>query len=401
MLRSIFKSHKVQAFLLYPLYFISRFLKRDANIWVFGPLNHSFLDNSKYLFLYMTKEHPEIKCVFITDNRESWSELRRKNLTCYYKWSFKAFYYGLKAKYYFISAYIDDINFWTSGNAVIFNLWHGIPLKKIEFDIDSGPFVDRYEKQKLYFKIFKPWLYRRPDFVLSTSETVSKLFASAFRIKSENCPALGYPRTDIFFLPPNEIKEYIKREEPSFLYDLCKSFETYRHVLLYMPTWRDDRSDFLQTAFPDIEALNSVLANQNALLLIKLHPNDSSFKMFKDLSNIKSLKAKGDLYPVLPFTTALITDYSSVYFDYMLLKKPIIFYPFDLENYQKLRGFYFDYREVVPGEIVNGFDELLKILSDLGNLKISKNYEKLLNMFWKYPDGGSSERIVRFVKALK
>lgn len=394
------KSHKVQALLLYPVYLFSKILKRDDRLWLFGPMNHSFLDNSKYLFLYVLKNHPDVKAVFVTEKKSLCQLLKKKQLPCVLKWSLKGFYYGLKAKNYFISAYINDINYWTSGHARIFNLWHGIPLKKIEFDITTGPLAKKYQQRKLKLRLFKPWLYRKPDFVLSTSPEVSRLFASAFRVKEEQCPALGYPRTDPFFWPEDERWQHLKNEAEKEAYELCRSFASYRHVLLYMPTWRDDRSDFLQVAFPDLEKLNTVLQEQNALLLIKLHPNDASMRLFKDTNHIKSLWAKMDLYPILPFTSALITDYSSIYFDYMLLKKPILFYAFDLENYVKLRSLYFDYEQVTPGVIVKRFDDLLKLLSDLDSLALSKNFDTLLKRFWQYQNGHSSQRIVEFVKKL-
>ncbi|RLD11253.1 hypothetical protein DRI50_10215, partial [candidate division KSB1 bacterium] len=144
--------------------------------------------------------------------------------------------------------------------------------------------------------------------------------------------------------------------------------------------------------------LNSILSEQNALLLIKLHPNDVSLRTFRDLSHIKTLKAKLDLYPFLVFTTALITDYSSIYFDYLLLKKPIIFYPFDFDDYLRLRELYFDYQQAVAPPVVKTFEQLLKLLSNLQNLNFNEKDDQLLNRFWQFKDGRSSKRVVRFLK---
>ncbi len=392
------KSHKIQAALFYPIFFLSKFSKRDERLWLFGPMNHAFLDNAKYLFLHILENHPDIKVFFVTEKKTLCRAFREKHLPCLYKWSIKGIYFGLKAKYYFVSAYIHDINYWTSGGAVVFNLWHGIPLKKIEFDITTGPLAKKYHKKSLKLRLLKPWLYRKPDYVLSTSPLVSRLFASAFRVKENQCPTLGYPRTDPFFWPAERLWQHIQKWESPQTSELCRSFSAYRHVLLYMPTWRDDRSDFLRTAFPDLNALENILAEQNALLLIKLHPNDGSMRLFSDTPHIKSLPAKMDLYPILPFTHVLITDYSSIFFDYMLLKRPILFYAFDLENYTKLRALYFDYEEATPGEIIQDFDTLLNRLSQLDTLTLSANFQDLLHRFWSHTDGQSSQRIVEFVK---
>ncbi|WP_456405800.1 CDP-glycerol glycerophosphotransferase family protein [Caldithrix abyssi] len=396
----IFKSHKIRALLLYPLYWISKLTRRSADIWLFAPMNHAFLDNAKYLFLHVTQHHPEIKAFFVSEKAELIQYLKEQNLPVLDKWSLKAFYYGLIAKFYLISAYVDDINFWTSGGAVVFNLWHGIPLKKIEFDISTGLLAKRYQKRSWYNRIFKPYFYRRPDFVLSTSQEVSRLFASAFRVSPTQCPPLGYPRTDIFFKSKEEIKKHIQQYESKALNALLKQIAAYERVILYMPTWRDDRQNFMQKAFPNVEQLNDALKLKNALLLIKLHPNDSSLKTFRDLSHIKTMPAKIDLYPFLPFTDGLITDYSSIYFDYMLLKKPIIFYPFDLEEYLRNREMYFDYQETLPGPVVGDFGALLEVVASIESLTINEKYEQLLNRFWLYRDGKSCERVTEFLKNL-
>ncbi len=393
----LIKSHKIRALLFYPLYLISKIVKRDERLWLFAPMNHAFLDNAKYLFLHVVQNHPQIKAYFITEKDDLLQQLQKKNLPVVQKWSWKGFYYGLKAKWYIISAYVDDVNYWTSGGAKVFNLWHGIPLKKIEFDITSGPLAKRYHKRDWYSRIFKPYFYRKPDFVLSTSSEVSRLFATAFRIDARQCPVLGYPRTDIFFKGHEQILKHIEKFESGDLRNLIEQMAHFKRVLLYMPTWRDDRSDFLKAAFPDTQKLNELLKKNNTLFLLKLHPNDISLRTFQEMSHLKSLSAKMDLYPVLPFTDGLITDYSSIYFDYMLLKKPILFYAFDLEAYLKNREMYFDYASAVPGPIVKNFDELLKTLNHWQNLQVDEKYLSLLKRFWKYQDGNSSQRVVEFL----
>ncbi len=399
--KGLFKSHKLRALLLYPLYFLSYLMKRNPRLWLFGPMNHAFLDNAKYLFLYVTRHHPEISAYFVTEKPELFKQLQAQNLPVVNKWSFKGFWLGLRAKYYIISAYVDDINFWTSGGATVFNLWHGIPLKKIEFDIQSGPLAKRYLKKPLYLRIFKPHFYRRPNYVLSTSKEVSHLFASAFRVKPEQCPVLGYPRTDIFFKSPEEIEQHVQNFEPPALQQLLKLMQGFQKVVLYMPTWRDTRNNFLEQAFPQIERLNDVLQKQSALFLLKLHPNDASLKTFGDWSHVKTLPAKIDLYPLLPFTDLLLTDYSSIFFDYMLLNKPIVFYPFDLQDYLEHREMYFSYNSVLPGPVVENFEQLLNVLSHLSQLQIGEKYALLRQRFWEFQDGNSGQRVTEFLLNLE
>ena len=116
-----------------------------------------------------------------------------------------------------------------------------------------------------------------------------------------------------------------------------------------MPTFRDNSTNFLQSAFPYPEKLNDLCKSLNLLLAFKLHPNTAQKELnpFKGLSNIQLIDNNQDVYPLLKFTSGLITDYSSIYNDYSALHKPILFYSPDLEEYNKnSRGTYFDYKEI-------------------------------------------------------
>lgn len=114
-------------------------------------------------------------------------------------------------------------------------------------------------------------------------------------------------------------------------------------------------------------------------------------------SNILFIKPFEDIYPLLPVSDYLITDYSSIYFDYLLLNKEIIFYPFDYTEYvNEDRKLYFDYDEITPGEKVYTFEKLLDTLSILNNLDFSKEREQIKNKFWRFQDGDSSSRIYEY-----
>lgn len=143
-------------------YGIFYFIPRNRNIWLFRGFADKFIDNSKALFLYVNKEQPEINAIWITNNEETYKIVKSFNYKCYMKRSFKGWYYSLVSKYQFYGDYNDFI---TSSGAITINLWHGTPLKKIEFDIKTGPLKLLFNNS-LRSKINYAHLYRKPDYVV-------------------------------------------------------------------------------------------------------------------------------------------------------------------------------------------------------------------------------------------
>ena len=209
---------KILRFVFYPLYGLSFLLSyiwaRDKSIWVFGAHQNRFAENSMALFNFASMKDDGVTCIWITGDKKLCQEIRSDGKKAYVRWSIKGLYFSLRANVYFYNLYSDDINFYTSGNAVMVNLWHGIPLKKIEFDIKKGAQSRMFNSflSPLY-RIFKPYIFRDPDYVLSTSGNISQLFSSAFRVGLSQCLALGYPRCDTFFSQsemPKVLKEFKK-----------------------------------------------------------------------------------------------------------------------------------------------------------------------------------------------
>ena len=152
-----------------------------------------------------------------------------------------------------------------------------------------------------------------------------------------------------------------------------------------MPTWRADLKDtYLDIAFPDFVMLNEYLSNKNALMLIKQHPSITHInKQLLGCDNIKFIDNKYDVYPILPFTDILITDYSSIYYDYLLMEnKGVILYPFDFKTYQQTEyQLSLDYEKYMPGVFAYNFEELLKIIEDNTDCSVL-NRNWILEMFW-------------------
>lgn len=387
-------------------FWIGGFVPRSKTRWIFGSYSNAFNDNSKHLYIYVVENHPEIDAIWISSNPKVIEHIRTAGGKALLRWSIKGIYACLTARYWFVSAYVSDINYYCSRKATVINLWHGIPLKKIEFDIENGPLAERYQRNTLIERyVLWPNLSRYPEYVLSTSSQVSRdSFASAFRIKQAQCLNFGYPRTDLFFKATSERLRMIERWDPPSTLQLIEKIRQFSSCLIYMPTWRDADPHFIESSGWDFPALNAELQRQNSALVLKLHVNtpQETLHQATNLSNIYLMHSTEDVYSILPFTSGLITDYSSIMFDYLLLNKPIFYYPFDREGYEKdSRGFYYEYESCIAGDCIKSPLELMR--SNLADAPDDFLHDriKLREKLFDHFDSLSSKRIVQKFLPLK
>lgn len=372
-------------FLGYIIYFLSGFIPRKNNIWVLGN-SINFRDNSRYLYEYLTNNPQfQIRAIWIAESQNSLLEAKKYG-EAYHKYSLKGFYYCLLAKVYIFSAYISEINFFTSRKAIIVNLWHGIPIKKIEFDIYNLPLVKIFREASLIRKIINPWNHVKYDFLLSPSQYVANYsFKSAFRLNGDENIILGqYPR----------VSHLIKCESIS-------KYKKYKNVFLYVPTWRDGNDNFFEKSSFNLKLINHLMLENNALFLIKFHIGTENKIYLNNFGNIKIVENTTDPIELMKTASCLITDYSSIYFDYLILDRPIFYFSFDLEDYLKNnREMYFNYDEnILAGEQARSFDELLVLMKRFLE-GYDDGYEKRQAIKNKFLDEnvGGNEKIVQVIQ---
>lgn len=348
------------------VFFISGYVKRDPNTWVFGSFN-GFDDNPKYLYLYMLQKHPEIRVIWISKDKNSVKKAKESGGEAYSLNSFKGIYYALIAQIYIYNGYVSDICFFTSRNARLVNLWHGIPIKKIEFDISSKPLVDHFNNARWIEKFVYAHKHVKADLVLCPSLYVADYsFKSAFRLDDSRCLYAQYPRVTALLAECE--------------YD--KLYNDYSKVFLYAPTWRDSGVDFITSSGIDFDILNKLLFDNNSLLYIKLHPL-TNFSLNKKYSNIKMAAQGVELNAMLRSSDCLITDYSSIVFDYLRLNRPVIFFNYDLDEFQKNRELYFSYDDIICGEVATDFRSLIIAMKSViaNNDDFSELRNKIANKF--------------------
>lgn len=351
-------------------------IPRDKHLWITGKILSwdytnappAFFDNSKYFYLYLVTQTNE-KVYWISSSKKEIDMMKAMGLPVLRFPSIRAIFYVLRAKYSFHHYGTDQINPILQRGMIQLDFWHGTPLKKIRYDIIEPPVIkDGYIK-----KLLKR---RGKEYVFSTSEYLSKkILQHAFNVCDDQLINFGYPRMDVLGLDKPALKKFCA-DYSNELITYIDQAEKKQLVLLYMPTFRDDDPNYFVKANIDWERLNEVLERCNGVIFIKLHPLTVQ-EPIEGYKNIVQINNDVDVYPFLPFTTHLVTDYSSIMFDYLALDKEMIFIPYDFNNYISNRPLYFDYDEIIAGKKYSTFDEFISDIENISTLCYKEKREKI------------------------
>jgi CDP-glycerol glycerophosphotransferase (TagB/SpsB family) len=380
----------------FPIYLLSHFIPRSKDIWVFGAwYGKQYNDNTSYLFEYADHIRSDIKVVWLTKNKKIISNLRQKGYNVFHKNSLNGFWYGSRAGVTFINCGYDDVNKYCINRSFKVQLWHGVPLKKIKSDdmINENikrSFITRLIRTSL-LKLL-PFLDEQYDLIISSGVKVTDRFESAFNINRNKIIETGSPRMDI-----------ITSQKSSYSKDVLYDEESIDNCILYAPTHRrsgfGDVSYFTSLNFDDY---NQFLKDNKAILLIKMHFYEQAYRDFfsdNEYSNIKLLDDQNlfDINRILYHVDLLITDYSSIFYDYLVLDRPILFLPLDLLEYQQIdRELYEDYQNSTPGEKCYDWDEIQIQLKKyfFKEDPYQNKREKIFNEFYQFSDNQNCSRII-------
>lgn len=380
------------------LYLLSYVIPKRKNLWVFGAwFGKRYSDNSRALFEYVNENHPEIEAVWLTSKNKVMKKVKSRGYKSCLLQCLLGTWLSLRAEAGIISTDVKDLHPFTWGRMKIIQLWHGSPLKKIMHDDNIT-----FKEPSLIRRILFPFLNQRNlnQILAASSSSVRDILAGAFRIPQDRVKITGYPRNDIFYNPTGESLAIV---------DMINELRRAGKVGIYLPTHRREGDPaFNDFIISGLRQIDGQLHKHDTTLLIKHHHYHRNEKSnhgpnFKSVRFISDDDVNDDLYGLLPYTDFLITDYSSIYFDYLLLDKPIIFFPFDIDDYLKSdREFYYEYNEITPGPKAEDWLELVdKIEDSLKNPDIYNDKRaEIREMFNKYQDGGSSERVFNEIKKI-
>jgi CDP-glycerol glycerophosphotransferase len=237
------------------------------------------------------------------------------------------------------------------------------------------------------------------DLFVSTSEYfTASIFSKTERAK--NFIDSGYPRNDIFFKEQLDGLDLLGADIESLqkINELRKNgFKS----VLYAPTWDDPMGNAVKSGFLDLAKLSEFAKKHKVLFVFKFHPSVHCVEEFGLFDNIIYYDNTKDIQPLLKATDILVTDYSSVYIDYLLLDRPIIFFPYNYEKYmESQQGLLIDYKSMVPGSICYSQDQLQEAIANFAPGRTDGFADKraeIKKLAFKYEDGKASERIWDFI----
>lgn len=374
-----------------PIWWLERLVPRNKHIWVFGAwYGQKYSDNSKWLYEYVLENEPKIRVIWITKNNNVYKKLKLQNKPVAMSTSIKGIWWCLRAKYALLTSGVVDVNGFALNGCRQIWLWHGMPLKKIGYSMN-----DKYSSFKyLLSKIINPYYYLSPYSTLTSSKFFNIYLEDAFNLKEKDIWETGLPRCDAFFM---EKKELLIEN----IHNKVKGAK----VLIYMPTFRMT-SDMVGEPFNpfsskynfDSETFINFLKIHNIFFLYKPHYVDSKITVNINSDRFILLNDNmfDDLYTLLNSVDGLITDYSSVYFDFLSTKNVTFLLPFDYEEYiNKSRGHFFNmYKELNCPFIANDWNSFYK------------NYDNYLeygymnsddSKFASFLDGNSCKKVLEKV----
>jgi CDP-glycerol glycerophosphotransferase len=365
---------------------------KDMNRYVFiGQKHGQFIGNVKHLFLHFAEHRPEADSHFLTCHKDVYRMLREAGLPALFFPSTEAMEILASAG----TVVVDNFDFKQAAYGVlarkarVIQLWHGVGFKKIGFIERDSAVPGNYEAQQLEY------LYSGYHTVVSTSPFYcDEVFAKAFR--AEHVAALGYPRTDVFFRPLGR-HDLLNADYDTFV--ALSRIRRSRHIVLYTPTFRDKVGDAFGADAIDFGRLDEFLGEAGMHLVIKGH-HLTDQRPLSSYSNISVFDNAADVYPIMPMTKALVTDYSSIYMDYLLLDRPVIFFCPDYDEYvTRNRELQFPYEEMTPGPKCRTQEALHEALARAvrGDDGFAPERRAMRDKAFLHADGKASRRIAEYL----
>jgi len=364
--------------------------KTDLVIFA-GRVGGRLMDNVKYLFRHCVQADLPFRSIFLTHYEDEHKALSKAGLPSLFFPSDEAVRMLPRAKL----VVADD--FWWKTHSLAYHLlsraqslqlWHGIPLKLIGFpEMESEVNMTPDKVEHLSFG------YSGYDAAISTSPFVTE--TSLGRVfEAREMWETGYPRNDVLLREPDDV-DLMGVDMEAFIRIKVMRKAGYK-VVFFMPTFRDTGGDPFSDGVLDLGAMDAFGREHKILFVIKFHPYvDINTDLV--MKNVLLVNSATDAYPLMRHADCLLTDYSSVAYDFLLTGRPQIFFPYDLAKYlSQDRGMFYPFEEMSPGPKPTDQAELFAALRDVlveGRDEYVAERDELTNRLFSNRDGNAAERI--------
>lgn len=376
----------------YLVKFASLLIPKNNKLILLGSMSGKYYgDNSSHLFEWVVNHRPEVEATWATNNKSDFKRLKNNGFNVVFIRSISGVLALLRAKVACFTNSLQDFAFSmhaVPSNLKVIYLTHDIAPKKSRHSREGHKLSpEQIKRSKIERKLVNDYI--------STSDFITKCRAEALDVEIDKFTITGLPRNDAL-LDKN-------RKSNSLRIELGNP----KAIVLYAPTWRSGRNSTTLFPFEDFskQKLIELLNEHDISLVVRCHKNDLKYedvqKKIRWLSEGNNRIFDGthgmfsDANLLLSETDVLVTDYSGIYHDFLLIDKPLIFIPYDYEEFNKMNGFYYDYFEMAPGHIVTSFSLFTNAISSIsnGNDQYRQKRLTLRNMIHTYQDTYSSKRV--------
>ncbi|AUJ23973.1 CDP-glycerol glycerophosphotransferase family protein [Virgibacillus dokdonensis] len=370
-------------------YVCGKVLPVDKNLVIFESFHgKQFSDNPRAIYEYMRKHNRNLDLVWSADRRHI-NNFENKDIKYVRRFSVKWLLQMARANYWITNARLP---LWIPKpkHTIYLQTWHGTPLKRLAADMEEvhmpGTNTSKYKEN--FAREAGKW-----DYLISPNAYSTEIFKRAFCYNKEIIES-GYPRNDYLY-NNNDLSEAARLKKGL-------EIDENKKVILYAPTWRDNqfyrKGKYRFDLEFDLKKLKEAFGHTHVIVL-RLHYLVSEQIDINDYKGfVYDLSKHEDIRELYLISDLLITDYSSVFFDYANLKRPMLFFVYDIEEYRDtLRGFYFNFEEKAPGPLVKTTDEIIYEIQKLeqNGFNRNENYQEFLERFCYLEDGNATKRVVQ------
>ena len=383
------RSNKIQR--IYQIVFkLAGYLPVKEDLIIFESfLGKQYSCNPRAIYEYLRENHPEYTMYWSADKRylENFAD---KDILYAERFSLKWLFLMARARYWVSNSRLP---LWIPkpSHTTYLQTWHGTPLKRLAADMDEVhmPGTDTESYKVNFLKESSKW-----DYLISPNKYSTDIFRRAFGFRKEMIES-GYPRNDFLYNSNNA--ETIAKLKKDYHLPLDKK------ILLYAPTWRDDqfygKGQYKFELQLNLDRLREELGHEYIIILRMHYLVAENFDLTPYEGFAFDFSHHEDIRELYLISDMLVTDYSSVFFDYGNLRRPMIFYVYDIDNYRdKLRGFYFDFEEKAPGPLARTTEEVIHYIKNITpDSYLNEQYEEFYSKFCYLESGESSRRVVEEV----
>jgi len=383
--KSITSNKKTFAKFLYIHWFVRRPVKQN---WVLFEsfFGKNYSDSPKYIYEYLAKNYgSHYKFIWVIDKKDAKIPYKHKEIRRY---GILYSYYMARCKYFVLNTRQPSW-FIKRKDTIFLETWHGTPLKKLVFDQEEVTAASPLYKEQFY-RQDKKW-----DYLVAANQFSSETFRRCFMYPNEMLE-YGYPRNDIMH----------DKNRDQIAADLRRKLgiPEGKKTILYAPTWRDDEfygsGQYKFTLKLDLPKMKEALGNEYVILLRTHYYIADSLDVTGVEDFAMNFSKYDDISELYLISDICITDYSSVFFDYANLRRPMLFFTYDLDKYRDvLRGFYIDMFTEVPGPLLFTTEEVIDAVKNIEGIKTkyAQRYEEFYKRFCSWEDGHASENCVKHV----